>query len=359
MIEKKTEKQYRAIDIDSYSSLATFAKDRRQYHKKYFVGEPIDEDDDSKSILMGTLVETLLLEGQEEFDNKFYMSLTDKDPTPSVMNFINALYKITVSNTDQNGVILEDFLDLAKQAYDEAGIKKPGFIVFMNGNEKSQGFIGSQDELYYKQLRESKPMCKKIVSVQDIDNAYKIEKELRTNYITADIINQRTNDSCTVYNQHQIEEYEIDGLPLKSMYDKLIAYHTSKKIQFYDLKCTFAVERFYEEYYLKRFSYIQGLLYYRALLEGKVDLGFEYSDYEILPPKFIVCDSFNLMSPLIYSLNQEDLNEAYNGFYHKNRYYPGVRDIIKDVIWAKENNEWRISRENFLKGGIVEFKKVR
>jgi len=50
------------------------------------------------------------------------------------------------------------------------------------------------------------------------------------------------------------------------------------------------------------------------------------------------------------------MNDAYNGFEYNGKKYPGVKDIILDLKFAKENDKWTISRNNFLNGGIVNIK---
>jgi hypothetical protein len=74
-------------------------------------------------------------------------------------------------------------------------------------------------------------------------------------------------------------------------------------------------------------------------------------------PRFIVCDSTNYYAPLIYVVNQLDMADAYDGFEHKGRKYPGVKQIIQDLTWAKETNIWNISRENYLSLGLVPIRK--
>jgi hypothetical protein len=73
-------------------------------------------------------------------------------------------------------------------------------------------------------------------------------------------------------------------------------------------------------------------------------------------PRFIVCDSTNYYSPLIYTLSGTDMHEAFSGFEHKGRKYPGVKQIIEDLKWAIENDIWNISRENYLNNGVVNIK---
>lgn len=82
----------------------------------------------------------------------------------------------------------------------------------------------------------------------------------------------------------------------------------------------------------------------------------ELHGYRVELPKFIVCDSTNYFNPLIYTLSDSDILDAYSGFEHKGRKYPGVKELIDDLIWAKENNVWNISRKNHLSNGLVNIK---
>ena len=59
----KTEATYRALVMDSSSSLKEFSLDRKKYHKRYVLSEKVD-DSDNKATTMGRLVETLLMEPQ-------------------------------------------------------------------------------------------------------------------------------------------------------------------------------------------------------------------------------------------------------------------------------------------------------
>jgi len=136
----------------------------------------------------------------------------------------------------------------------------------------------------------------------------------------------------------------------------VVVDHDEKTIQVYDLKCVWAVENFYEEYYLYRRAYIQAFLYHRALLYTEDAFPFDHGDYEILYPKFIVCDSTNYMNPLVYTLDDDDMEDAYRGFAHKHRQYPGVKEIIADLKWAMENDRWNISRKNHISEGRVKLR---
>lgn len=343
----KTEKEYRAVQMDSSSSLKEFLLDRRKYYKKYVLNEKV-EDSETKASVVGRVVETLLLE-PEEFDNRFYMSVCLSAPTGLMLAFVEALYKNTSNATNELGEVTKSFEELSRDAYAESGFKIKYDAVIAK-------FQGSDAEIYYDEMRKVKSKGLTVVTTEDVTNAERIVTELRTNFATSEIVNLVNSVKYSVHNQMQIEGYGVDGHLFKSMMDKVIVDHEQRTIQVYDLKCVWAVEGFYEEYYLYRRAYIQAFLYYRAILSLTVNENSELFGYKVECPKFIVCDSTNYYNPLVYTLTGDDLLDAYEGFEYKGRTYPGVENLIKDLKWAQENNVWNISRENYINKGEVKLK---
>jgi hypothetical protein len=340
--QTKTEAQYRAVIMDSSSSLKEFSQNRKKYHKKYILNEAVEEED-SKASVIGRLVETLLLE-DHLFDSKFHMSVITSTPTGLMLDFVEALYKHTAAATNEDGILTRSFEDLCKDAYVDSGFKIKLEAVLTK-------FIGSDAEVYYKEIREVRSKGLTVVTTQDVTNAEKIVTELKTNPITAEIVNLVNSVQYSVHNQLQVEGYDVFGHMFKSMMDMVHVDHANKIVQVYDLKCTWSVENFYEEYYLYRRAYIQGYLYFHAakhMFDELVAVG-----YEILPPKFIVCDSTNYACPLVFTMDDKSFEDASQGFEHKGRKYPGVKSLIEDLKWAIKNDKWNISRENYLNNGLV------
>lgn len=340
--ETKTEAQYRAIYLDSSSSLKDFSMDRKKYHKKYILNQVV-EDEESKAATTGRLVETLLME-PHLFDEKFHISTCMSTPTAMMLDFVEALYKYTVEATTEDGMVTRSFEDMCKDAYADAGFKITLEAVLKK-------FIGSEAEIYYKEIREVRSKKLTVVTTKEIENAEKIVLELRTNPTTAELVNLVNDTQYSVFNQLQVEGYEVFGHMFKSMMDKVIVDHKSKTVQVFDLKCTWSVENFYSEYYLYRRAYIQGFLYHKAAESWASEVG--YGDYEVLFPRFIVCDSTNYMNPLVYKMTQNSMDNALNGFEHNGRQYPGVAQLIEDLKWTLDNDVWNISRDNYINYGIV------
>ena len=340
--QTKTEAQYRAVIMDSSSSLKEFSQNRKKYHKKYILNEVVEEED-SKASVMGRLVETLLME-DHLFDSKFHMSVISSTPTGLMLDFVEALYKYTAAATNEDGVLTRNFEEICKDAHADSGFKIKLDAVLNK-------FMGSDAEVYYKEIREVRSKGLTVVTTQDVTNAEKIVTELKTNHATSEIVNLVNSAQYSVFNQLQVEGYSINGHLFKSMMDMVHVDHANKVVQVYDLKCTWSVENFYDEYYLYRRAYIQGFLYHKAAESWASEMG--YGDYKILYPKFIVCDSTNYSSPLIYKMSDINMVDARAGFEHKGREYPGVAQLIEDLDWAIENDKWNISKENYINNGVV------
>lgn len=343
----KTEAQYRAVMMDSSSSLKDFSQDRKKYYKKYFLGEKV-EDKDSSAANMGRIVETLLME-PHLFDEKFYMSSCASTPTGLMLDFVEALYRHTRDATDEDGIVGRPMNELMEDAYKDSGFKIKYEAVVNK-------FIGSDAEIYYNEIRRVRTLNLTVVNTTEIAVAEKIVEQLRINSTTAPILNLTNSSRYQIFDQMQVEGYTIDGHLFKSMLDKVVIDHKEKTIQPYDLKCTWSVENFYEEYYLYRRAYIQAYLYYHAMLHMANDPDSEYYGYTVNYLQFIVCDSTNYYQPLIYTLDEGDMNDAYKGFVHKGRTYPGVGDLIAALTWCIETNTWNISHKNYLSNGIVNIK---
>jgi hypothetical protein len=342
----KTEAIYREKMLDSSSSLKDFSMDRKKYYRKYILGEDVD-DKDTQAATMGRLVETLLME-PDEFDKRFYMSACASAPTGLMLAFVEALWKFTKESMDDDGKVTRSFEDISKDAYAESGFKIKYDAVIAK-------FVGTDAEIFYNEIRTVRGKNLTVVTAEDVNNAEKIVVQLRTNDVTKDIVTMVNSKQYSVYNQLQVEGYTIDDHMFKSMMDKVIVDHKEKRVQVYDLKCTWSVENFLEEYYLYRRAYIQAYLYYWAAIYLTKTIE-EFEGYTAFPPQFIVCDSTGYYNPLIYTLTFDDISDAYSGFTHKNREYVGVGELIEDLKWALENNVWNISRKNYMNDGYVKIR---
>lgn len=330
--------EYFDIKRDSSSSLKSFVEDRRKYYKRYVLGEFVEEKY-NQAIMVGDIVDCCLL-SPDTFEKRFFMSTCSSVPTGLMLKFVEALYRCSVN---MNGLAFEQ---IAKAAYEQSGYK-------ISFEQVLKSFYGGEAEKYFNDIMSVRSKGLKVVTTEDMVNAERVIIELKSNFVTSHIINLESGDRFSVLNQFQVLEFEIDGYKFKAMMDKVIVDHHARTIQIYDLKCTWNVENFFTEYYLFRKSYIQAYLYWKAWEQIVRNPDSPYFGYGVLRPQFIVCDSINYMNPLIFRLSHDDLMDAYLGFDYKGKWYSGVRDIIKDLKFAQDNNIWNISRENYESKGIV------
>ncbi len=333
-----SEKEYRAIPMLSASDLRQFITDRKKFYKEKVLGEKRLEEY-NKSILIGNICHTLLLE-PDEFDNKYLMSTCETPPTGMVLSFTESFYRNTVANMDDDGNITADVAELLNTAYAESGFKISFEAAIKKFNESGKD--------YYEQLVVAKSKGLEIVCLDDINIATKIVKMIKEDEFVGKYF---TN---TDYCELKADGFLIDGIEMKCMLDKVMVDREHETIQLIDPKIVFDNQNFYREYFLKKRADIQAYIYYMALKSGKVDLGFDYSKYVILPPIFIAVDSGCYYKPVQYRVSHEGLKNAYEGFAVNDREYKGVKEILQELNWAKETGNWTISKKIFDNQGIVD-----
>lgn len=336
-----TERQYRQLDALSQSMLKEFYDDRRKFHKKYVLGE-IVEDDINQAMRMGNLVDCLRFTPQL-FDEKFFMSICLEPPTGLMLSFVRHLSAETQAVTNESGEITDDFYDIAERAHAKSGFKWDLARVLKQ-------FTGTEAENYYKELRATAGTGRIVVTGEDVDTANRIVMALTTGEFTGPILNMVPSEKREIFYQLAIHGFVIEGRPFKGLIDMLEINHEERYIQPFDLKATWAVENFYREYYLKLKAYLQAAVYDLACTHLRNE---SYPGYEVRPMKFICCDTINYYSPLIYDLTTSDLMDAFKGFVHRGQYYKGLIELVKDLNWHMDNHIWTMSRENYLNRGTI------
>lgn len=356
-----TEKEYRALDIDSYSSIKVFLDDRKKYYKKFILKEVIKEEDTPET-RFGSLVDCLLFT-PEEYEERYCLSLT-KIPTGQYGKLVSELWRVTLNSINDAGEVTRSLDSMFEDAYNAVKFNKDGEVVDFKRDsliEAKGKFLGSDSEAHYKQLRES--YGKVIIELSELENAQKVVQELKSNSVTREVINMKTDDRFEVYSQFAIVG-EIDfskapfkggdgkKYPIKCLIDKLIIDHKKKMIHIYDLKTAWDNENQFQYNYFKYKYYIQMAVYFYLVVEWKKQRK-DIADYAVVHMRFMVAESTNYKNPLIHTTDGDNFHQAMGGFIIGSKYYPGVVKAIQDLIWHKEKGIWNISKENYENNGIV------
>lgn len=351
-----TEQEYRALEIDSYSTLKDFLEDRKKYYRKYILKEPVKEEE-SPYLVFGNVVDCLQFT-PTLFEEKFALAVAQV-PTGQYGKFVDEMVKITFNTLSENGEVTMRLEDIMEEAYNKCKYDRNGNVVDFKRDSMEvakQKFLGTELEMYYRQRREA--FGKTVIEASTLENAQRIVNELMTNDVTKHIMTLETNEDAVVYNQFPIVgkmDATLTGsadFPLKCLVDKLVIDHKEKSIYIYDLKTAWDNEGEFLHNYFKYKYYIQMAVYFYLVVEWKRSKpGLEA--YTVHYPSFIVADSSNYKNPLIYATTHENFQQGMRGFTIRGRYYPGAIKAVQDLIWHKETGIWSISKDNHTSGGIV------
>lgn len=351
--ERITERQYRALEALSQTMIRDFYRNRKKFYKEYLLKEVDEDEKDEDELLMRRqkLVHCLLLE-EHEFDNKFMTSICTEVPTGLMLKFVMALAKHHRAAVDEEGIMRSSFAEIAQLAHADSGFKWDLDRVLKEFREKQQ------PEYFYQELVAAKISRKTIVTAKDIDICNGIVTSMRTGEFTGRALNNEGGDgTIEVFTELPITEgLVVEGRPMKALLDRLVINHQERYLQPEDVKIVWTVENFFDEYYTKKYGYIQAAVYDLAVAHLR---DIEYQGYEVRPMRYLVADSANYYAPLMYELSQADLRDAYLGFEHRGRKYKGLVGLIRELNWHMDNNVWNMSMDNYNNGGVIQISSLK
>ena len=341
-----SEKEYRSLkDRLSYSALKTFDNDRAKFYREFILGEA-RRDSESASTLLGSLVHCLLAD--QPFNEKFHM-ISTLEPKGQMKDLTDALFRRTLKSM-VDGVITEKFEVLFMDAFQEVKFDASGKEVAFKGKDldKVLTMFEGDAEIYFKELLQT--IGKSVVTVSLVTKAEQLVEKLRGHSYTYEYANARTTKDVTVFNELPIL-FEINGVPYKSMIDKVIVDHVNRIITPLDWKTSWDNEE-PQKAYLKFGYYLQAGLYDYALRQWKNE--HELDGYTIVPMTYIFCDTSGFADPVVLGLSNEDIFNAWNGFKLRGYEYRGLQDLMEDVAWHVDTGNWATSRAIFNANGRIQ-----
>lgn len=330
-----SEAEYRA-DKESwnYSRIKDGLKHPLSYRKKHILGDNSD-DPDNEGLNDGKLLDIRLLGTEEDFENQYFLSSLQTLPTEKRKLFADTLMQITLEQTKDN-VFEGNFIDCCQRAWDSiGGVGNSKFSTFM------EKFAGSDIDQYYEQCRKS--TGRTVISYNQLEKIDFACNSLKTEESTGEFFQ---GDGI---NQLPIQ-YEYNGKLYRCMFDRMKIDKENKTLEFADVKNCFEPHEFVRQY-LKMSYYIQQGVYSKGAIAYRDAL---FPEFEILSFSFYVADINGYHKPLKWTINFS-FEDPWSGFTINNRYYKGIWQIIEDIEWHIENDEWRIKREHHEKNGQLTF----
>lgn len=353
---RQTEQQYFQMPLDSYSTLKLFATNRYKFYKKFVEKDPAYQlDEESESLILGSLVDMLVTGTEHDYNEKFD-SISSKRGSGQMWDFGEKLWILTQLALNEDGELTREFSDIAKEAFNSVKYDKKGNEIAFKGKDllfALNSFENSDVEELYKERRNKSG--KTIVTMFETQRAENIVERLKSTPRTAEILSRHSTKNFDVIYQLPCE-FTVEGLPMKSKLDIVHIDHINKTIQPYDLKVSHLISNFGYAYWIKNKYYIQEGIYNCALIsfqEGRKDL----LEYTILPMIFIVADPSNLSMPILWKSSVDNASIAYNGAEGRNGYrIRGVKELIRELQWAQETGNWTTSKDVVDNDGILNIK---
>ena len=350
-----SETHYRSLkDRLSYSNIKDYITDRKKFYTSVILGE-YQEKDDTMATIIGSLIHCFL--AGQEFETKFHLSQHKGLGQTQMGELVDELYKRALKSMDSEGKQTTSFISLFSDAFD--AVKYDG-----SGNEVAfkkktvedtlEKFIGSDAEFFYKEKLLG--IGKTVVTVNILETAERLTEKLKSHMYTQYYANVVSNPGVLgVYNELTIL-FDFMDIPCRSMVDKVIVDHENKTIQPLDWKSSWDAGNV-KYVYLKQRYYLQAAMYNYALIEWakQEDIG----NYQVLPMKFIFCDTKGFLAPVILELDGEDIYNAMVGFTDNGRYYMGLEEAFNNIDWHLGIGDWTTTPQLYENNGIIKLNKVK
>lgn len=302
------EEVYRADSAYSYSTIAKY--NREGFDNLAHLFDKVE----SPSLLFGSMVDTLLTDGEEAFNERFLVASFPTIPDSQIAVVKALKDKQLALNFDAipDATILETCLELNFQNNwkPETRVK----VIKENGRE------------YYNLLTLAEK--KTVVETQMYQDALECVQALRespsTSYYFA-----KDNPFDGVERLYQLKfKGEYNGIPLRCMADLIIVDHKRKVIIPCDLKTSYKPEHRFYKSFLERNYWIQAQLYW-YIIKQNLERDEYFKDFMLLDYRFIViCNK--IRNPLVWIYSDTQATETLE--YHNGQYVcKNWRDIVTEL----------------------------
>lgn len=347
---------YRKLDALNQSMIKLFDTDPVKFFEEFKRGRPRKQKKNT-ALIIGDLVDFYLLECkgiEKEFDDRLdekFALYNGVKGTGQVFILADYLFEETEACINEFGEVTcsfaTRFADAVRRVRADEKYKGKDDDKILEDFEKN----GKE---YFDSLL--KNLGKTVVDVSLVDKAKMVAHKLKKDPFTQHIF--MGSDEHEFVTHFPIEfNWNLDEnsfIGCKAELDMMLINHDDKTIQPMDLKTTYDNESF-DMMYIKNSYYLQNAFYCVAAKKWAEANGMK--EYDVKPMTFVVGDtSSNNRRPLVYKTSLRDLHKGLAGFSRRGVYYRGVNELIHDIAWAEQNNEWSCSREAFKNGGQMTLK---
>ena len=307
------EEEYRNDTAYSYSTIARFSREGFDNIGKIF------DKTESSSLTFGSVVDTLMTDGPEAFEEKFMVAEFPDIPQSMVKVITNLFdgYSDEYASLDE---IPDDIIGRATVLNDYQ----------LNWREQTRvKNIRDKGAEYYNLLYLS--MNKTLINTETYEAALRCVEVLKGDPATEWYFRQ--DDVEGVERLYQLKfKGEWQGIPLRCMADLIIVDHINKKIYPCDLKTSGHKEWEFYKSFVQWGYYIQAQLYW-YIIRQVLDKDPIYKDYSLENYRFIVVNKDNL-KPLVWEFKGTQATVDISAGEHTLRNW---RSLVKELHYYLTN----------------------
>lgn len=318
---------YRDIDAVSQSQLKLLlagveAFNNVQAEEKYY--------SEKEHFIIGSGVDCYLTQGEQEYNNLYYISSLENKPTSTIMSIIKEAYDLFMQET----IEISDIESEQVKSFIMQAINNQEYQVKWKDETRLSKVIEFGRD-YWQDLIECGD--RQILSLQQHDHILLIAQNILSHPYTEQYF--KDGENVDIYFQQAIL-FEYKGVKCKALLDMVIIDHFNKTIQGIDIKTMGDyISNFPISFNRRRYDF-QAAFYTEALNYQKQN---SKADYKILPFKFIVESTINPKTPVVFTCSESILFKGKYGIpeerigNHVFRRKYGFDDAIKLYKWHLEN----------------------
>lgn len=310
----------------SNSAIGWFLKKGPRYLKDMLDGK--EEGISGKYLEKGTMIHMYLLQPDEFWQNYIVIDY-EKPKTAQQLAFCERYH----SSTE----IIEDdkLLDAYKSSY--------------SGNNMSKdAMLKKAKEIYFKFAEYIEFLEKTdlytIISFADLNMLKKIKDNIDEHKKANELLTDQLGVEC--HNEFHINwEATKQGIPCKSLLDRVKIDHANQKITIIDLKTTVDVYNF--KHSVEEYDYYRQIAFYiLALTWYMEDLGYDIENYDLEAYIVAIQSNGNNEVRVFNMLNEKELLERKNL----------IAEILTEISYHYQTGNWDHTRKYYEEDGTEELK---
>ena len=264
---------YRADPALSYSTLSRFDREGFANIDKLF------DKQETPSLLLGSIVDTIITDGEDEFNNRFVVAEYPDIPD-SIIQIVKALFnEFSVTHRTLESIPNEEVIGFASRFNYQNNWKPETRAKVI----KEKGFD------YYNLLYLSQD--KTILNTETYQDVCRAVDALKTSEATKFYFADNNPFEPNIERFYQLKfKATLNGIDYRCMFDELVIFSDTKEIQPLDLKTSCKKldrEWDFPTHYIEWNYQMQNRLYVR-ILQDVISKDDYYKDYKILPYKDII-----------------------------------------------------------------------